>query len=95
MNNISRQASASVGMLTGESIANRILNGKDEIDFTKAGITCYSMVSTNPLTAIEIAKDTIVTKEGLAKAGTSTLNFRDGMGLIGWYQAMVETPFKY
>jgi len=64
-----------VGMLTGESIAKRILTGKDEIDLTKAGITCFSMV--------------------VAKGGTTTLAFRDGMGLIGWYQAMVETPFKY
>jgi len=91
----SAQASASVGILTGESIAKRILTGKDEIDFTKAGITCFSMVSTDPLTAIEIAKNTIVTEKGLAKAGSSTLSIRDGMGLIGWYQAMVETPFKY
>ena len=91
----SAQASASVGILTGESIANRILKGRDEIDFTKAGITCFSMVSTGPLTAIEIAKNTIVTKEGLAQAGSSKLTTLDGMGLIGWYQAMVETPFKY
>ncbi len=91
----SAQASASVGILTGESLAKRILTGTDEIDFTKAGITCFSMVSTDPLTAIEIAKDTIVTEEGLAKAGSSTLKIRDGAGLIGWYQAMVETPFKY
>lgn len=91
----SAQASASVGILTGESIAKRILKGTDEIDFTKAGITCFSMVSTEPLKAIEIAKDTIVTEKGLAKAGSSTLKIRDGVGLIGWYQAMVETPFKY
>ena len=91
----SAQASSTVGMLTGESIANRILKDKDEIDFTKAGITCYSMVSTAPLKAIEIAKNTIVTDKGLAKAGKSTLKLRDGMGLIGWYQAIVETPFKY
>jgi len=91
----SAQASVSVGILTGESIAKRILHGKDEIDFTKVGITCFSMVSTNPLTAIEIAKDTIVTEKGVAKAGSSTLKVLNGMGLIGWYQAMVETPFKY
>ena len=91
----SAQASATVGMLTGESIAKRILTGKDEIDLTKAGITCFSMVAANPLKAIEITKTTIVTKEGVAKGGTTTLDFRDGMGLIGWYQAMVETPFKY
>ena len=91
----SAQASASVGILTGESIANRILKGTDEIDFTKVGITCFSMVSTDPLKAIEIAKDTIVTEKGLAKAGSSTLKILDGVGLIGWYQAMVETPFKY
>jgi len=91
----SAQASVIVGMLTGKNIANRILKGIDEIDFTKAGITCFSMVSTNPLKAVEIAKDTIVTKEGLAKAGSSTLTLLDGTGLIGWYQAMVETPFKY
>ena len=89
------QTAASVGILTGESIANRILKGVDEIDFTKAGITCFSMVSTGPLKAIEIAKKTIVTDKGLAKAGSSTLKLRDGVGLIGWYQAMVETPFKY
>ena len=91
----SAQASVSVGMLTGESIANRILHGKDEIDFTKVGITCFSMVSTVPLKAIEIAKNIIVTKEGMAKAGKSKLTILNGMGLIGWYQAMVETPFKY
>ena len=91
----SAQASVSVGMLIGESIAKRILTGKDEIDFTKAGITCFSMVVAKPLKAIEISKETIVTKEGLAKAGSSTLKFRDGMGLIGWFQAIVETPFKY
>ncbi|MEA1954105.1 MAG: FAD/NAD(P)-binding oxidoreductase [Campylobacterota bacterium] len=89
------QTAATVGILTGESIANRILKGTDEIDFTKAGITCFSMVSAGPLIAIEIAKKTIVTEKGLAKAGSSTLKIRDGMGLIGWYQAMVETPFKY
>ncbi len=81
--------------MTGESIAKRILKGVDEIDFTKAGITCFSMVSTGPLKAIEIAKKTIVTDKGLAKGGSSTLKLRDGVGLIGWYQAMVETPFKY
>jgi hypothetical protein len=91
----SAQASVSVGILTGESIAKRILHGKDEIDFTKVGITCFSMVSTNPLTAIEIAKDTIVTEKGVAKAGSSRLKVLNGVGLIGWYQAMVETPFKY
>ena len=93
--NPSAQAAATVGMLTGESIANRILKGIDEIDFTKVGITCFSMVSTAPLTAIEIAKSTIVTKDGLAKAGSSKLKTLNGKGLIGWYQAMVETPFKY
>jgi len=91
----SAQASASVGMITGKSIADRILKGIDTIDFTQAGITCFSMVNASPLTAIEISKKTIVTDEGLAKAGKSSLNMRDGMGLIGWYQAMVETPFKY
>ena len=49
-----------VGMLTGESIAKRILTGKDEIDLTKAGITCFSMVVGEPLKAIEITKTTIV-----------------------------------
>jgi len=53
------------------------------------------MVVAQPLKAIEIAKNTIVTEDGVARAGTSTLKFGDGMGLIGWYQAMVETPFKY
>jgi len=91
----SAQASASVGMITGKSIADRILKGIDTIDFTEAGITCFSMVNASPLTAIEISKKTIVTDKGLAKAGKSTLTMRDGMGLIGWYQAMVETPFKY
>ncbi|NEW61097.1 hypothetical protein GSY74_07360 [Sulfurovum sp. bin170] len=91
----SAQASAAVGMLTGESMANRILKGIDEIDLTKAGITCYSMVVAEPLKAIEIAKDTVLTKEGMAHAGSSKLTFGEGMGLIGWYQAIVETPFKY
>ncbi|MCH9739576.1 MAG: NAD(P)/FAD-dependent oxidoreductase [Epsilonproteobacteria bacterium] len=91
----SAQASASVGMLTGESIAKRILTNKDEIDLTKAGITCYSMISNKPLKAIEISKGIMVTHDGIAKASSSKLDFRDGMGLIGWYQAMIETPFKY
>ncbi len=91
----SAQASSTVGMLTGESIAKRILHGKDEIDFTKVGITCFSMVSTAPLKAIEISKTIVVTKEGLAKSDKTKLSIREGMGLIGWYQAMVETPFKY
>ncbi|CAA6820656.1 MAG: Unknown protein [uncultured Sulfurovum sp.] len=91
----SAQASSSVGFLTGESIANRILKGKDEIDLTKAGITCFSMVVADPLKAIEISKSIIITQKGVAKAGSTKMSFRDGMGLIGWYQAVVETPFKY
>jgi len=91
----SAQSSVSVGSLTGESIAKRLLTGKDEIDLTKAGITCFSMVADNPLSAIEISKNIIVTDKGMAKAGSSKLDFRDGMGLIGWFQAIVETPFKY
>ena len=91
----SAQSSVTVGMLTGESIAKRMLTGKDEIDLTKAGITCFSMVADKPLKAIEISKNIILTKDGIAKAGKSHLDFQDGMGLIGWFQAMVETPFKY
>ena len=91
----SAQSSVSVGTLTGESIAKRLLIGKDEIDLTKAGITCFSMIADKPLSAIEISKNIILTKEGMAKAGSSQLDFRDGMGLIGWFQAVVETPFKY
>lgn len=91
----SAQSAVTVGMLTGESIANRILNGKDEIDLTKAGITCFSMVSNKPLKAIEISKEIILTKEGKATAGSSKLQFIDGAGLMGWYQGIVETPFKY
>jgi hypothetical protein len=53
------------------------------------------MVADKPLSAIEISKKIIVTDEGMAKAGSSKLDFRDGMGLIGWFQAIVETPFKY
>ena len=89
------QTSVSVGMLTGESIANRILKGVDEIDFTKVGITCFSMVSTNPLTAIEIAKEIIVDDKGSARGTNTKMKTLNGMGLIGWYQAMIETPFKY
>jgi NADPH-dependent 2,4-dienoyl-CoA reductase/sulfur reductase-like enzyme len=91
----SAQSSVSVGTITGESIAKRLLTGKDEIDLTKAGITCFSMVADKPLSAIEISKNIIVTDKGMAKAGSSKLDFRDGMGLIGWFQAIVETPFKY
>jgi NADPH-dependent 2,4-dienoyl-CoA reductase/sulfur reductase-like enzyme len=91
----SAQSSVSVGTITGESIAKRLLTGKDEIDLTKAGITCFSMVADKPLSAIEISKKIIVTDKGMAKAGSSKLDFRDGMGLIGWFQAIVETPFKY
>ncbi len=93
--NPSAQTSVSVGLLTGESIAKRILTGKDEIDLTKAGITCFSMVVAHPLKAIEISKDIIVTDKGVAKAANTRLAFRDGNGLIGWFQAIVETPFKY
>ena len=93
--NPSAQTSVSVGLLTGESIAKRMLLGKDEIDLTKAGITCFSMVVADPLKAIEISKDVMVTKEGVAKPTNSKLAFRDGNGLIGWFQAVVETPFKY
>lgn len=93
--NPSAQTSVSVGLLTGESIAKRILTGKDEIDLTKAGITCFSMVVAHPLKAIEISKDVIVTDKGVAKPAHSRLAFRDGNGLIGWFQAIVETPFKY
>jgi hypothetical protein len=93
--NPSAQTSVTVGMLTGESIAKRILTGKDEIDLTKAGITCFSMISANPIKAIEISKKIVFDKKGSAHAGKSETFFRDGMGLIGWYQAMVETPFKY
>ena len=93
--NPSAQTSVSVGLLTGESIAKRILTGKDEIDLTKAGITCFSMVVAHPLKAIEISKDVVVTDKGVAKAANTKLAFRDGEGLIGWFQAVVETPFKY
>ncbi len=91
----SAQTSVTVGMLTGESIAKRILTGKDEIDLTKAGITCFSMIADHPLKAIEISKNIVLDEKGSAHAGKSETFFRDGMGLIGWYQAMVETPFKY
>jgi hypothetical protein len=37
----------------------------------------------------------MVTDKGVAKAANSKLAFRDGSGLIGWFQAIVETPFKY
>jgi thioredoxin reductase len=93
--NPSAQTSVSVGLLTGESIAKRILTNKDELDFTRAGITCFSMVSADPLKAIEISKEIMVTKDGIAKPAHTTMAFRDGMGLIGWFQAIVETPFKY
>ena len=93
--NPSAQAAVSFGLLTGESIAKRILEGKDEIDLTRAGITCFSMVVAKPLKAIEISKNVLVDEKGMAKPGPSKLDFRDGMGLIGWYQAIVETPFKY
>ena len=93
--NPSAQSSVSVGLLTGESISNRILHGKDDIDLTKAGITCFSMVVAKPLKAIEISKDVMVTDKGVAKPANSKLAFRDGNGLIGWFQAVVETPFKY
>jgi len=93
--NPSAQTSVSVGLLTGENIANRILHNKDEIDLTRAGITCFSMVSADPLKAIEISKDIMLTDKGVAKPTNSKLAFRDGNGLIGWFQAIVETPFKY
>ncbi len=93
--NPSAQTSVSVGLLTGDSIAKRILIGKDDIDLSKAGITCFSMVVASPLKAIEISKDVVVTDKGVAKPANSKLAFRDGMGLIGWFQAVVETPFKY
>jgi thioredoxin reductase len=93
--NPSAQTSVSVGLLTGESIAKRIYTNKDEMDLTKAGITCFSMVSADPLKAIEISKEIMVTDKGVAKPTHSQLAFRDGMGLIGWFQAIVETPFKY
>lgn len=93
--NPSAQTSVSVGLLTGESIAKRILTTKDEIDLTRAGITCFSMVSADPLKAIEISKEIMVTDKGIAKPANSKLAFRDGNGLIGWFQAIVETPFKY
>jgi cellobiose-specific phosphotransferase system component IIB len=93
--NPSAQASVSFGLLTGENIAKRILEKKDEIDLTKAGITCFSMVVAKPLKAIEISKSVLVDDNGMAKPSASKLAFRDGMGLIGWYQAIVEGPFKY
>ncbi|HHH20220.1 MAG TPA: NAD(P)/FAD-dependent oxidoreductase [Campylobacterales bacterium] len=89
------QTAVSVGMLTGESIARRILKGTDSIDLSKAGITCFSMVADQPLSAIEISKTIKVDDQGVAQAGSSKLDFREGMGLIGWYQAVIETPFKY
>jgi len=91
----SAQASVTVGMLTGESIAKRLLTDKDEIDLTKAGITCFSMVVSDPLKAVEIAKGMIMTKDGQAIPTPSKLKLTDGNGLIGWFQAIVETPFKY
>jgi len=93
--NPSAQSSVSVGLLTGESLSKRIYTSKDEIDLSKAGITCFSMVVADPLKAIEISKDVVVTDKGIAKPANSTLAFRDGAGLIGWFQAVVETPFKY
>jgi len=91
----SAQVSASMGILVGKSIAKRILEGIDKIDMTEAGITCFSMVSSDPLKAIEIAKKVKITKQGQAKPYGTTTNFTNGYGLIGWYQAIVESPFKY
>jgi thioredoxin reductase len=91
----SAQVSASMGLLLGESIANRVLKNIDYLDMTQAGITCFSMVASNPLKAIEIAKKIKITKNGQAKPYGTTTSFTDGYGLIGWYQAVVETPYKY
>jgi len=91
----SAQTAISVGTLTGESIANRIFGKSHDIDFKKVGITCFSMVKAEPSKVIEIAKDIIVTKEGLAKAGSTTFSIGTGDYLIGWYQSMIEPPYKY
>ncbi|MBT3280951.1 MAG: NAD(P)/FAD-dependent oxidoreductase [Campylobacteraceae bacterium] len=91
----SAQVSSSMGIILGKSIAKRILENKDKLDMTEAGITCFSMVSSQPLKAIEIAKKIKITKKGQAKPYGTTTSFTNGYGLIGWYQAVVETPFKY
>lgn len=91
----SAQASVTVGALTGESIVKRILTNKDEIDLSEAGITCFSMVSCDPLTAIGISKNMKIDKEGRAVPLPTAINFIDGASLIGWFQSMVEAPFKY
>ncbi len=91
----SAQVSASMGIILGKSIAQRIFENVDKLDMSEAGITCFSMVSSQPLKAIEIAKKIKLTKKGQAKPYGTKTSFTNGYGLIGWYQAIVESPYKY